>query len=235
MVKKTQRGAPDGVEEHEETKTPANAIYIPPLKETTIEMHLVGLSPLVVHGWSEKAKKEMRDKQQGEARTKKAKKDPTADFNGARYIIDPKKNLDGFPAKGIKGAMINACRHVEGLPMTMARGSFSVNFGDELVPILDPNSDKPAASVMSEDSVRVGGKGPGTGVADLRYRPEYKEWRIPIRVSYPSDMFTPQAVVNLIRHAGRYVGLGENRPEKGGQWGMFDVDSSSLKESSTST
>lgn len=221
----------------ENTASPNSEVYIPPLKETTIEVRLVGLSPLVVHAWSEKAKKEMRDKQQQEARTKKAKKDPTADFNGARYRIDEGADLDGFPSKGIKGAMINACRHVEGLPMTLARGSFSVNFGDELVPILAPDSDKPAACEMREDSVRVGGKGPGTGVADLRYRPEYKEWEIPVRVSFPTTQFSPQAVINLLRHAGRYVGLGENRPEKGGQWGMFDVkmDPDAVKVSHSET
>jgi len=211
----------------------AEEFYIPALKTTTIKMRLRGLSSLVVHGWSEKAKKEMRGKQQQEARTKKEKKDPVADFNGARYIIDEETGLDGFPSKGVKGAMINACRYVEGLPMTVARGSFSVNFGTEFVPILQPGTNEPAKGEMREDSVRVGGKGPGTGVADLRYRPEYIEWSIPIEVSFPTNQFTPQAVVNLLRHAGRYVGLGENRPEKGGQWGMFDVESEGMEVSHT--
>ena len=191
----------------------AKSIHIPAIRRSVVKLRLVGMSPLVTHNWSEKAKSEMRAKQQGKARRKKDPKDPDAEFDAARYRLEDGR--DGFPAVGIRKAIIGAARYVDGLTLVETRGSVFVNLGQELVPIEAP------APAMREDMVRVGGRGPGTGTADLRYRPEYWPWQIPIEVMFMG--LTPEQVVNLVKLAGVHVGIGEWRPEKDGQWGMFDV------------
>ena len=49
--------------------TDSVAIEIPQLKMETAIIHVVGDTPLIVHKWSEKAKKEIRDKQMKKAST----------------------------------------------------------------------------------------------------------------------------------------------------------------------
>lgn len=99
--------------------------------------------------------------------------------------------------------------------MTFLRGVFHVDV--ELIPIEgDP--------YMREDMVRVGGKGPGTGVADIRYRPGFPEWSAVLPVSFNRKAITVEQLVHLFNVAGFAVGVGEWRPEKNGSWGRFVVD-----------
>jgi hypothetical protein len=128
--------------------------------------------------------------------------------------------------------MVDACSFVDGVTKVTARGAFHVNLGEELVPIEGGKAKKRAVKqspfgdcepTQREDMVRVGGKGPGTGTADLRYRPEYTGWSIPIRVDYNSSVISMEQIVNLLNLAGFSIGIGEWRPQKDGQWGMFEV------------
>jgi hypothetical protein len=74
---------------------------------------------------------------------------------------------------------------------------------------------------LREDVVRLMGK---TRAPDLRYRPQYRDWSAKIVVSFPPKIITTKSVFNLINIAGKYIGLCEWRPEKGGEWGMFRID-----------
>ena len=70
------------------------AITIPRIDIQYAHIHIVGDTPLIVHKWSEKAKKERLEKQMKVAKTKgKDAKDPVADF------IDTIYWLDGEPAE----------------------------------------------------------------------------------------------------------------------------------------
>jgi hypothetical protein len=199
------------------TATPANDASGPlKLPEVDFRVALVrvrGISPLIVHAWSEKAKGMMRDKQQKQGRVAKEAKDPNADFLASKYLDD--QGRDCVPAAGFRNAMISAGRFSEGVPMTIIRGSVFI-LGD-LVPIEN------ATCRMREDMVRVGGKGPGTGVADLRYRAEYTGWECALKVQFNANSLSLSQVLNLIRLAGLSVGLCEWRPEKNGQYGRFDI------------
>ena len=75
--------------------------------------------------------------------------------------------------------------------------------------------------VIREDIVRV-----GNGKTDLRYRPEFASWRINVIVEIDSDLLNEQDIVNLVNRAGFSVGIGEWRPEKGGEFGRFEIDTS---------
>lgn len=187
-------------------------------KETVVEMkrintarvdlELVGDSPLIVHAWSAKAKREMLEKQMKKARASKAAKDPEQDYLDAFY-----RTTDGrpaFPVIAFKAAAVSAGgRFSDGLKMTELRGAFHIE--GELVPIDgEPN--------MREDMVRV-----GMGTADIRYRPEFKSWRVTLPIRYNADAISLDQLVNIFNLAGFGVGVGEWRPEKDGQYGMFHV------------
>lgn len=182
-----------------------------------IRVRLVGDTVLVANAWSDDAIAEIRNKQLGGARGKKKPKDPEKCFDGARYRLDD--GTDAFPKRAIKKAMIAAAAKMEIQKNTISQ-CVRVSPGEELLPIV---SDPP---VMREDMVRVGSKGPGTGTADLRYRPEYRNWSITADIYFERDLVTVDQVVELLKQAGRRIGLGNDRPElnNGGEWGMFHVE-----------
>lgn len=183
-------------------------VVLPKLQIKHAKVTVYGTSPLIVHAWSEKARREMREKQQKLAKMKKEAKDPVADFEGAKYLNAKKQ--DCVKASFFKNAIVSACRFAEDLKMTIIRGALFVE-GD-LLPI------KYSKCVMREDPVKI-----GMGTADLRYRPEYQDWSVDLVISYNENVLSADQVHNLLRLAGYSVGICEWRPERNGDYGRFDI------------
>lgn len=189
-------------------KVQEQVIEIKKLNVLRANVELVGDSPLIVHAWSAKAKKEMLDKQMKKAKGPKAAKNPERDYEDAFYRLPNGK--PGFPTIAFKAAAVSAAgRFADGMKMTEVRGSFHIE--GELVEII-------GAPTMREDMVRV-----GMGTADIRYRPEFKAWRVSLPIRYNADAISLEQIVNLLNMAGFGVGIGEWRPEKDGLYGMFHV------------
>jgi len=53
-----------------------SSVTLPPLNIQTVSVTLIGDTPLIVHRWSEKAKKQMLDKQTKKATAGREAKDP---------------------------------------------------------------------------------------------------------------------------------------------------------------
>lgn len=192
------------IEEHELLK-------VSPIKRCVLEADLVSTAPLIQHRWSEKAKKAMRDKQQGAAKAKKEPKDPQAEFQAAKYLMPD--GQPGIPAVAFKAAIVDASRLVGDAKMTHIRPAVYVqgHGPDMLVPIVC------SEAIMREDMVRV-----GMGTSDLRYRPMYEEWSATLEIQLLEHVITTDQLYGLIDAAG-YNGVGEWRPEKNGVYGTFDL------------
>lgn len=194
-----------------------DVVELQPLHVQTIDVPICGLTELIVHRWSDKAKQMMADKQQGRAARKKEPKDPQADYEASMYHLNDGRY--GFPATGFKAAIVGACRLFKDLPMTQAKIAIYVegvqnDRGEILVPLLgEPH--------MREDMVRL-----ETGVADIRYRAGFWPWSAVLRVSFVSTILTTEQVVNLVDAAG-LGGVGEWRPSAPrsatGGYGRFRV------------
>lgn len=194
-------------------------IVIPKIDVRQLELTLVGDSPLISHRWSEKAKKEMLDKQMKKAKTAKEAKNPRRDYLDSLYWLtqqpdnptddDIKAAKFGFPCVAFKAAAVSACRDVDGIKMTEARGRFHVE--GEMAEIF-------GTPTMREDMVRI-----GMGVADIRFRGEFKKWHTVLRVAYNASAVSAEQIVNLLNIAGFGVGVGEWRSEKSGSYGRFHV------------
>ncbi len=182
-------------------------VELKPIDIRRFEITLVGDSPLICHRWSEKAKREMLDKQTKRAKQAKEAKIPENDYRESLYHL-PDGGY-GFPANGVKAAAVAACRHADDLKMTFLRGAFHID--GEMVRINGEPS-------MREDMVRI-----GMGTADIRFRGEFRKWSTTFTVRYNASTISIEQIVNLFNIAGFAVGLGEWRPEKRGSYGMFHV------------
>lgn len=203
----------------------STSIELPPLALETVEIPLIGTSPLIVHAWSEKALRAMANKQQKKASGGREAKDPHADFLGSLYwLSEPQDDVDGgrfgFPAVAFKSAAVTACTSTGSITKVAARQAFHVV--GEMVEIVGP------APAMREDVTRV-----GMGTADLRYRGQFDPWGVRLRVQINTAVISAEQVVNLFNLAGFAVGIGEWRPERDGGYGRFRVAAAGELESLT--
>lgn len=221
------------------TKKTTEVITIQPVEKMTAEITIVGETPLIVHAWSEKAKKEILDGQQGKSKGKKKEfKNPVADFIRSMYWLDGTPEIPegateeeceeifnkaiengarfGFPAVAIKEAATSAAyRQGWTKDKVTANGSFWL-LGIDDPEFVEIESDPP---VMREDMVKLAGT-----TADLRYRGEFKNWKCKCKISYLKDgAFSLENIISMINLGGFSCGLGEWRTEKGGVSGAFRV------------
>ena len=182
-------------------------LALPKMDIRRLELELEGTSELIVHAWSEKAKKMILGKQTGKATSGKEPKDPKADYEGSMYRTPDGK--PGILALGFKNAAVKACTSLTDLTKTAARQAFFV-VGDVLPIVGKPH--------MREDMVRV-----GRGIADVRHRAGFWPWSVNIQVDYNNNALTGEEIVNLFNVAGFAVGVFEWRPERNGGYGRFKV------------
>lgn len=207
--------------------TNEQVITIPALDIRTATVKIVGDSPLIMHRWSEKAKKEILDKQMKKAKSKgHDAKDPFADFISSMYWLDgePENKTPeglaaaledgarfGFPSTAVKAAAV-AAAYRAGITKNMVSMNGAFHILGEFVEIH-------GEPVMREDMVRV-----GMGIADIRYRGEFPEWWSSFTVRYNAAALSLEQLINMINMGGFACGIGEWRAEKGGVYGSFHVE-----------
>ena len=208
-------------------KTDVTEIVIPAINIQTATIKVVGDSPLIVHKWSEKAKKEILDKQMKKAKTKgHDAKDPVRDFIDSLYWLEgePEEKTEegfakaiqngarfGFPAVAFKAAAVSAGFR-SGITPNKVSANAMFHIDGEFVEIQ-------GIPEMREDMVRV-----GMGTADIRYRGEFKQWCAVFRVKYNASAISLEQLANLFNLGGFACGLGEWRIEKGGSNGAFHIE-----------
>lgn len=240
-------------------KKVADICEIKPIETNIAKVKIVGDSPLIVHAWSAKAKREILEKEIGATKTKaREAKNPLEDFCASMYWLTKMPEVFtaesigeamansprfGFPVTGIKQAALSAAYRMGWVKDKMSlRGAFFLvpdsngYYGGDLeidtnkrtVTVI-PNVFKPESiseihtpepPSMREDMVRV-----GMGSADIRYRGQFDNWSINLNISYNvNGQYSIEQILNIINAGGYACGIGEWRPEKDGQYGVFHVE-----------
>lgn len=214
------------------TKKETEVIEIRPLDIKRVKVRITGDTPLIVHAWSEKAKRQMLEAQMKTTKTKaKDLRDPYDDFIQSLYWLEGKPEEStpeafeeavangakwGFPVGAIKQAGNSAAYRMGWVKNQMAlRGSYflQTEYGD-MAEI------KGAVPEIREDMVRI-----GMGSADLRYRGEFKNWYMDMTLEYnASGDMTLEQILNVINAGGYTCGIGEWRPEKDGSFGKYHIE-----------
>lgn len=206
-------------------------IEIKPIQIKKATIHIEGDTPLIVHAWSEKAKREMLEKQMKVTKTKaKTAKNPVEDFIRSMYWLTPMPEemteaaFDeainngarfGFPVTGFKQAAISAAYRMGwAKDKASLRGAFFIDCDENQM--IEIKGDAP---IMREDMVKLQGT-----TADIRYRGEFRNWSAEMTISFNENgQYTLEQIINIINAGGYVCGVGEWRPERDGQYGMFHV------------
>jgi len=208
-----------------EAATGKEQVTIAPPNIKTGVFTIVGIAPYVQHKFSEKAKRQMREKQEAGSTAKKGAKREARNFQDdyeAAMYRTPNGGY-GIPAPAIRNAMISACR-LCGFQMTRAKLSVFVEAdcfdAADATPLIGIKNGEPK---YFESTVRL-----ESGVCSLAVRPKWDEgWEADVRISFDADQFTLSDVANLLARAGQQVGIGEGRPDSknstGLGWGLFRI------------
>jgi hypothetical protein len=200
-------------------------VVIRPIQIMRMRLTLVGTAPYVQARFSAKSMQAMKTKMMAGPTAKKSKakdaRDFDSDFNQAMHVSED--GWVGVPAAALRNACIDVCRMVN-FKMTHAKMSiFAEADGIDMVdgaPLIRLDAPAPERLEMATRNA--------TGVADIRVRPMWRQWRLPVTLAFDCDQFTSDDVFNLMVRAGVQVGIGEGRPfsksSNGLGYGTFKVE-----------
>lgn len=231
-------------------------IEIKPLEMKEVTVRIVGDTPLIMHAWSAKAKREILYKEVFGKSLGKDAREPIKDFCSSMYWLTPmpeefdentvfeaiKTAKFGFPLTAFKQAAISAayrmgwtkdkmstrgCFFIEPDASSYYSGDLEVDLARKAINII-PNVPRTEQLVeihsetplMREDMVRV-----GMGSADIRYRGEFQNWSCDLRIKYNTNgAYRLDQILNMINAGGTVCGIGEWRPERDGQYGLYHIE-----------
>lgn len=231
-------------------------IEIKPLEMKEVTVRIVGDTPLIMHAWSAKAKREILYKEVFGKSLGKDAREPIKDFCSSMYWLTPmpeefdentvfeaiKTAKFGFPVTAFKQAAISAayrmgwtkdkmstrgCFFIEPDASSYYSGDLEVDLARKAINII-PNVPRTEQLVeihsetplMREDMVRV-----GMGSADIRYRGEFQNWSCDLRIKYNTNgAYRLDQILNMINAGGTVCGIGEWRPERDGQYGLYHIE-----------
>lgn len=188
-------------------------LALKPIARHHVVVRIIGISPLIQHNWDEKAKRMMREKQAGRKTKTRDVRDPDAEFKAAMYLTEDGKH--GIPARAIKQAIISAAHKDIGIEKTLVKKALFI-YPASRDAIIEMDCDEPE---MVEDNVRV-----GVGSADLRYRPYFHKWAVTLTFELDIELLRVEDLLTLLDRAGFGIGVCDWRPEKGGEYGRFKID-----------
>lgn len=194
-------------------KKDVQGFQISPPNTQSMQVKIIGTTPLIFHKWDEKAIRMILDKQMKKAAKGREVRNPEKEYENSFYY-DSEGNI-AFPARNIKQAIVGSARFINGVPMTILRGSLFVHGDKEgFIPVVYKKKS------MRQDMVTV-----GMGSADIRFRGQVEGWSMEFVIEYDQDILSAEQVLNLLERAGFSQGLGEWRAEKNGDNGAFRVAS----------
>lgn len=188
---------------------------------------LVGDTPLITHAWSEKARREMLEKQVKATKGGRDVRDPQADYVSSLYEIGD--GAYGFPAMGVKNCILSSAHKDKGIARTAVMSALWIDA--DMVrarpALAGAICDMPLVRIygtppeMREDMVKVGSGLNKT--ATLAYRGQFTVWAMKVTGRFNSTVLTPEALAFLIHQSGQESGLGEWRNERKGMFGAFHL------------
>lgn len=196
-------------------------LVVPPLNRQQIILTAVGDSPLLSHAITQEKMEGIRGGSEGKPRGKREPRDPIDEFSKALHWMSKQpagkttinriqKGKFGARALWFKAAAVNACRQIAGLSMTEAKQLFFV-LGN-LLPIVGP------PPTLRHDPVSLPHM-----KRDVRIRAQFEPWQCTFTVEFNGNCVSAAQIAEIFETGGFGSGVGDWRPQKGGQYGRFHI------------
>jgi hypothetical protein len=195
-------------------------ISIPAPNVSKIAVHIRGLSPLMQNRWRQSAIDAMRAKQEKQAKVKKEARDPeaeVAEILAAATISENGKVKYGHPSEAIVEAVASAGHRLGDWTNKGPTIKGAIRVDGELIPI------------SGSDPVVDTRPGRIKGTWTVAHRPKYREWEMTFDCEIDVGVISVEEFLNLLMLAGRGVGIGSYRVERGGPYGRFEVVSAEIE------
>ena len=198
-------------------KPTETAIEITALNEGVLDFHLRGTSPLFYHRFAVKAWHELvypSGKKTIADRAGSLKHDPLEEYRQSVYahIENDHPTRFYFPGSAFRRSMSSAALRIPGVTKTAVSQLAWVN---ELKVDMYGMPSLSMMMVRNSDMNRT---------PDVRTRLVLEEWACKISVRFAQPILNERNIVNLIGAAGKWMGIGDGRGEKGiFHFGAFDV------------
>lgn len=193
-----------------------------------LALRLLGSTEMLMQRWTTKAITQMLMPQVTGTRAPREPKDLTKAFEDSWY-----RNVEGAPAvpcRMVKAAIVSGAIST-GKSVSKAELRRQLRIIGNTAPILradddsfevwpiDKKTGKPEGLDMDISIVRN-----SSGVPDVRSRAKFHNWAIEVVLEFSPAMLAVDKVMAAVRAAGDSIGLGEWRPENGGELGQFTVE-----------
>ena len=187
------------------------------LKTTTLDVHIVGSTPLIFNAMSKKVKEGLlcpKPKKSKADQEQTLKHNPFGEYRDSVYrTIDPEGDpLFVFPGGGAKKAIASAALDIPGAAKTqIGRLSWVDQYN---IPIW-------GVPQMLMSVVRNADKG---RTPDVRTRAILPEWCAKFSITFTTPQLNEETITNLTAASGIIVGWGDWRNQKGsGTFGQFRI------------
>jgi hypothetical protein len=197
-----------------------NILNIAPLETGVAKFCLLGTTPMIQNRLAEKARMELLFPRGGRLSSSdklaNMKHDPVYEFRSAAYAPKDKAYATRLiiPARAFSKALAESALDTPGAKktqitrLTWILAEHGVNVPVYGIPYLF------MAPVRMADMKKT---------PDIRTRAILPEWCCFLSVRYLVPQLTVQTIGNLLARAGLLIGIGDDRHEKGGNSGMFEL------------
>lgn len=196
------------------------SIEIPTLEFRQAILNIVGVSPLIVNQWSEKAATLLEGSQTGKPKEQRTARNPQEERAAAAYVIPGKEAMPDWtpgkyymPASAFKHAFLYGVAQLDDqkrFPKTKATGWVFID-------------DDPVLKFESVTERTDIGRKPTRPI----WRPQFNGWSVDLRVGYNARTITLEQVVSIFDLGLFTGGIGEWRPSapnnKSGSFGRARV------------
>lgn len=137
------------------------------------------------------------------------------DWKGALYY---RKDIGPYmPGINIKACLVNAAK-LNKLGQAVKRGVVI----NEMECALNYKGPRDIEDLYQDDFVDTRSVVVGTSRL-MRTRPIFQEWALEFSLIFSDEILSLDDVLMIVDRAGKFIGLGDYRPDKGGPFGTFEV------------
>ena len=196
--------------------TSTDTVHVQRIASKSYAITIVGTTGLYLHKMSQKAQRDLLlgGKKKTAAEKQKIKHDPIQEFRNSMYFsreLSPDAAVV-FPAMAIKRAMRTIAVEIDGVKGTQI---------DRLIYMPDEHVRLIGTPILRMDVTRSSDIG---RTPDVRTRAYMPAWATQFTLHAAHPQFAQATIQALLANAGQFIGIGDNRQERGkGSFGTFVV------------